>query len=85
MTARIAATLALVAQVLVLVFLYVPAGLVVPAPAWLLLIALGLGLAVLAVRLARRGSFAVLLVPVASALLWFAYVEGGVAIFGWTP
>lgn len=80
----VAIVVALVVQALVLVFLYVPSGLVVPGWAWVLIIAIGVAFAVTAGVLARRRSLAVIAVPVVSALTWFAYIAAGEAIFGWT-
>ena len=80
----IAIVVGLVVQGLVLVFMYVPSGLLVPGWAWVLIVAIGVGFGVISVVLARKKSLAVLAVPVVSALTWLAYVSAGEAIFGWT-
>lgn len=80
----VAIVAALVVQALVVVFLYLPSGLVVPGVAWALIIAIGVAFAVVAGILARRRSLVVLAVPVVSALTWLGYVSAGEAILGWT-
>ena len=65
-------------------FFYLSSGLVVPGPWLFLLWALWLALAVLAVWLARRRSWWVAAVPVGAALLWWAFLSAGEAVFGWT-
>ena len=80
----VAIVVGLVVQALVVMFLYIPSGLVVPGWAWVLIVAIGVAFAVWAIVLARRRSLWVLAVPVVSALTWFAYVAAGEAIFGWT-
>jgi hypothetical protein len=80
----VAIVVALVVQALVLVFLYIPSGLVVPGWAWVVIVAIGVAFSVTAVVLARRRSLAVIAVPVVSALTWIAFVAAGEALFGWT-
>ena len=65
-------------------FFYVASGLLVPGP-WLYLIwVLYLALLWLAIWLARRGSFAVLVVPVAAAVAWWSIIALGEEYGGWT-
>jgi hypothetical protein len=80
----VAVAAGVVAQALVLVFLYLPSGLLVPGLAWGVIVAIGVAFGAAAVVLARRRSLAVLAVPVVSALTWVAFVSAGEAIFGWT-
>ena len=81
---KIAVVAGLVLQALVLVFLYIPSGLVVPVWAWVLAMAVGLAFTAAAGALARRGSLWVLAVPFVSALALYGYVSLGEAVFGWT-
>jgi hypothetical protein len=65
-------------------FFYAASGLLVPGPwlylMWLLyLVLLGLG-----VWLARRGSYAVLAVPVVAAVAWWGIISLGEAYLDWT-
>jgi len=64
-------------------FLYLPAGLLVPADAWVVLNLAGVGLTVTAVMGARRRRRWVPVVPVVSAVVWVAFVTLGGALFGW--
>ena len=80
---RWSAVVGVVAQVLVTVFLYLPAGLLVPAAAWVVLNLAGLGLTVTAVADARHQRRWVPVVPVVSVVGWVAFVTLGGALFGW--
>ena len=80
---RWSAVVGVVAQVLVTVFLYLPAGLLVPADAWVVLNLAGVGLTVTAVAGARRQRRWVPVVPVVSVVGWVVFVTLGGALFGW--
>ena len=80
---RWSAVVGVVAQVLVTVFLYLPAGLLVPTVAWVMLNLAGVGLTVTAVAGARRHRRWVPVVPVVSVVGWVAFVTLGGALFGW--
>lgn len=82
---RWSAVVGVAAQVLVTVFLYLPAGLLVPAAAWVVLNLAGVGLTVTAVAAARRHRTWVPVVPVVSVVGWVAFVTLGGALFGWQP
>ncbi len=80
---RWSAVVGVVAQVLVMVFLYLPAGLIVPGAAWVVLNLAGVGLTVMAVAGVRRHRRWVPLVPAVSIVGWVAFVTLGGALFGW--
>lgn len=66
-------------------FMYLTTGLVAPAPDVFGVYVLFAVLVVVAVRLARRHSWWVLAVPVASAALWFLVLLAGAQLRGWSP
>lgn len=86
MSPAIARGLGIVGVILYLVvgFFYLTSGLVVPGIALALLWAIWLGGLWLVVRLFRTRPQLVPLLAVGAAAFWFAYVEGGAQIFGWT-
>ncbi len=65
-------------------FFYAASGLLVPGPWLFLMWLLYLVLLGLAVWLARRGSYAVLAVPVVAGIAWWGVISLGEAYFGWT-
>ena len=65
-------------------FFYAASGLLVPGPWLYLMWVLYLALLVLAIWLARRGSFTVLVVPVVAAVAWWSIISLGEAYGGWT-
>jgi hypothetical protein len=65
-------------------FFYAASGLLVPGPWLYLMWLLYLVLLWLAIWLARRGSFTVLVVPVAGAAAWWSVISLGEAYWGWT-
>lgn len=73
-----------IAQALVLVILYLPAGLVVPPTAWLILNGAGVAGGIVGLARARRWRYGPVAVPVVSVVLWFAFVAGGAALFDWS-
>jgi hypothetical protein len=58
-------------------------GLLAPLPAVILLLAIWVGLLIVGIRQRQRPG-RVLLIPVLDAAVWFAVVQGGSMIFGWT-
>jgi hypothetical protein len=78
-----AAVIALLAMVPV-GFFYAASGLLVPGPWLYLMWLLYLALLWLAIWLARRGSFTVLVVPVAAAAAWWSVISLGEAYGGWS-
>jgi hypothetical protein len=81
--ARIAGWLGLVAH-LVFFFWYAASGLVAPAWAVVVLLAVWVALLGVAVWLLRTRPVLVPLVPLAAALIWFGAVSAGDAFLGWT-
>jgi hypothetical protein len=65
-------------------FFYAASGLLVPGPWLYLMWLLYLVLLALSVWLARRGSYAVLAVPVVAAVAWWGIISLGEAYWGWT-
>jgi hypothetical protein len=65
-------------------FFYAASGLVVPGPWLYLMWLLYLVLLVAAVRLARRRSYLVLMVPVVAGVAWWSLLSLGDAYWGWT-
>ena len=65
-------------------FFYAASGLLVPGPWLYLMWVLYLALLWLAIWLARRGSFAVLVVPVVAAVAWWSIISLGEEYGGWT-
>jgi len=65
-------------------FFYAASGLLVPGPWLYLMWVLYLALLGLAIWLARRGSYAVLAVPVAAGVAWWAIISLGETYAGWT-
>ncbi len=86
MSPAVARGLGVVGMALYLVvgFFYLTSGLVVPGFALVVLWAVWLGGLWWIVRLWRSRPQLIPLVAVGAALFWFAYVEGGAAVFGWT-
>ena len=81
---RLAAAIVALLAMLPVGFFYAASGLLVPGP-WLYLMWLEyLALLGLAIWLARRGSFAVLVVPVAAAVSWWSAISLGETYGGWT-
>lgn len=80
----LAAVVAAVAH-LVVGFYYLASGLMAPLWAVVLLFVVWALLAWVGVRLVRRRSCLVLLVPVAAALVWSGVMSFGGAVLGWTP
>lgn len=68
---------------LVVGFFYLFTGLLAPVPVAIALQIVWLGLLVVAIRV-RAQPKRVALVPVVAAVLWFAVVNIGSAVFGWT-
>lgn len=81
--ARVLGWIGIVAHVAVL-FLYVTSGLAVPAWAVAVLIAIWVGLMLLAVVLLRTRPAWTLLVPVGAVAVWVAILSAGDAWLGWT-
>ncbi len=71
-------------QALMLLFLHLPAGLVVPLSGYVGLNLAGITLTVAGIIAARRGRRLALACPVVSGLFWVAYVSAGAALFDWT-
>jgi len=69
---------------LVIGYFYLVSGLVVPFYALVPLWAWWLFLAVLLVRLAIRGSWWAVAIPLVAAVSWFLVVFGGGQLLGWT-
>ena len=65
-------------------FFYAASGLLVPGPWLYLMWLLYLVLLGLAVWLTRRGSYAVLAVPVVAAVAWWGIISLGETYAGWT-
>ncbi len=65
-------------------FFYAASGLLVPGPWLYLMWLLYLVLLGLAVWLARRGSYAVLAVPVVAAVAWWGVISLGEAYWAWS-
>ena len=65
-------------------FFYAASGLLVPGPWLYLMWVLYLALLMLAIWLARRGSFLVLVVPVGAAVAWWSIIALGEEYGGWT-
>lgn len=63
-------------------FFYIASGLLAPLWAVGLLLVIWAGLAYWGYTLRRKPS--ILLVPLVAAVVWFAVVQGGSMIFGWT-
>jgi hypothetical protein len=78
----LAVIVGLVLHLLVAPFFFA-AGLIVPGPVAVLLVAVWVGLLIAAVLRRRQPRF-VLSVPVIDAAVWFLVVQGGSWIFGWT-
>lgn len=68
---------------LLVFFLFLVSGLLVPIPVVGLLLAIWLALLVLAVRW-RKQAWRVLAIPGIAMLLWLVIVQGGSWVFGWT-
>ncbi|WP_448628035.1 hypothetical protein [Geodermatophilus sp. URMC 64] len=64
--------------------LYLASGLVAPLWAIVLLVACWVLLAVLLIRLARRGSWWTPVVPAAALATWYAVLTLGERLLGWT-
>lgn len=69
---------------LVIGYFYLASGLMAPLWAVSLLLVWWLVLVYAVVRLVRRRSYLVLLVPVVAAATWFAVMGFGGAVLGWT-
>ena len=72
----------LVLHVLLAPFFFA-AGLLVPGPVVVLLVAVWIGLLVAAIQWRRRPRL-VVAVPAVDAVVWFVVVQGGAWVFGWT-
>ena len=83
LVARVLGWLGIVGHVVVL-YLYLVSGLVVPAWALGVLLAIWVGLLLLAIFLLRTRPAWTLLVPVGAVAIWFAVVSAGDAWLGWT-
>ncbi len=81
---RLAAAVVAVLAMAPVGFFYAASGLVVPGPWLYLMWLLYLVLLGLAGWLARRGSYAVLAVPVEAAFAWWGIISLGDAYGGWT-
>ena len=73
-----------VAGLVCLLWLYVASALFAPWWGVALLVAIWLGMFILATRWFTRRPYAVLLLPVAGLALWVGIVSAGDAWFGWT-
>ncbi len=82
---RLSRTVVILAFVfhLIVGFLYLFTGLLAPVPVAIALQIAWIGLLVVAIRV-RAEPKRVALVPVVAAVLWFAVVSIGSAVFGWT-
>lgn len=80
----VAAVLIAVFTHLVIGYFYLASGLVAPLWAVALLGVWWLALAYVVVRLVRRRSYLVLLVPVVAAATWLVVMGFGGAVLGWT-
>jgi hypothetical protein len=65
-------------------FFYLVSGLAVPAWAYVMLLVIWTALLVVAIRLLRSRPAYALLVPVASAAIWFGVLSAGDAWLNWT-
>lgn len=85
MNARLGFVLVVASLVLHLLLapFFFAAGLLVPGPVALLLIAYWVGVLVVAILRRRQPRF-VVLVPAIDAAVWFVVVQGGAWLFGWT-
>jgi hypothetical protein len=81
---RLAAAIVALLAMAPVAFFYAVSGLLVPGPWLYLMWALYLALLWLTIWLARRGSFAVLVVPVVAAVAWWATISLGEEYGGWT-
>ncbi|MEX5302656.1 hypothetical protein [Kocuria sabuli] len=80
----VAAVVIAVLTHLVIGYFYLASGLMAPLWAVSLLLVWWLVLVYAVVRLARRRSYLVLLVPVVAAATWFVVMGLGGAVLGWT-
>lgn len=80
----VAAVVVAVLTHLVIGYFYLASGLMAPLWAVSLLLVWWLVLAYAVVRLVRRRSYRVLLVPVVAAATWFVVMGFGGAVLGWT-
>ncbi|MFI7495316.1 hypothetical protein ACH9D2_11450 [Kocuria sp. M4R2S49] len=80
----VAVVIAAVAQ-LVAGYFYMASGLMAPLWAIVLLGVWWLVLTYVGVRLVKRRSYLLLLVPVVAAVTWFGVMTFGEAVLGWTP
>ncbi|MFF0945048.1 hypothetical protein ACFYE2_12605 [Kocuria sp. CPCC 205300] len=80
----VAAVVVAVLTHLVIGYFYLASGLMAPLWSVSLLVVWWLALAYAVVRLVRRRSYLVLLVPVVAAATWFVVMGLGGAVLGWT-